>query len=63
MDEPDPNHPEPSDEEIALAAYRLWLKEGCPHGRDREHWLRARKHLITKDPENVAETPRDPGHR
>ena len=36
---------EPTDEEIALAAYRLWLKEGCPHGRDREHWLQAREEL------------------
>ena len=38
--------PVPSDEEIALSAYRLWLQEGCPHGRDREHWLKAREALI-----------------
>jgi hypothetical protein len=31
----------PSHDEIARMAYSLWLQEGCPHGRDREHWLRA----------------------
>jgi hypothetical protein len=28
-------------EEIRLIAYRLWEEEGCPHGRDTEHWLKA----------------------
>ena len=37
---------EPTDEEIALTAYRLWLQEGCPHGQDRAHWLKARELLI-----------------
>ena len=46
MDQPAHNLHEPSDEEIALSAYRLWLQEGCPHGRDREHWLKARSQLI-----------------
>jgi hypothetical protein len=23
---------------IAIGAYYLWQKEGCPHGRDKEHW-------------------------
>ncbi len=26
---------------IAARAYRLWLREGRPHGRDRDHWFRA----------------------
>jgi len=39
--------PEPTDEEIALGAYRVWLHEGCPHGRDREHWQKAREQLIS----------------
>ena len=30
-----------SDEVISVAAYFLWLNEGCPHGRDQEHWERA----------------------
>jgi len=42
----DPDSPLPTDEEIALGAYRIWLQEGCPHGRDEEHWLRAREQLI-----------------
>ena len=46
MEQPAHNVPEPSDEEIALSAYRLWLQEGCPHGRDREHWLKARHQLL-----------------
>jgi hypothetical protein len=33
--------PAPPDEEVAVAAYLLWQEEGCPHGRDREHWLKA----------------------
>jgi hypothetical protein len=32
---------EPAHEEIARAAYQLWQAQGCPHGRDQEHWLRA----------------------
>jgi hypothetical protein len=44
---PDTDSSSPTDEEIALAAYRIWLQEGCPHGQDREHWLRAREQLIS----------------
>jgi len=43
-------------EEIALAAYYLWQAEGCPQGRDQEHWFQAieqllqarRRHLVTR---------------
>jgi hypothetical protein len=28
-------------EAIRRRAYGIWLSEGCPHGRDRIHWLRA----------------------
>src|SRR5262249_16359513 len=28
-------------EEIARAAYYLWISEGRPQGRDQEHWFRA----------------------
>src|SRR5262249_34862925 len=24
--------------QIKETAYRIWLEEGCPHGRDAEHW-------------------------
>lgn len=30
-----------ADEEIRQIAYYLWLDEGCPGGRHREHWLKA----------------------
>ena len=29
------------EEEIRLIAYRIWEEEGCCHGHDIEHWLRA----------------------
>jgi hypothetical protein len=35
----------PTHEEIARAAYFLWMQEGCPHGRDKEHWYRALERL------------------
>jgi hypothetical protein len=35
----------PFEEEIAVAAYYLWEKEGRPHGRDREHWQLAAEQL------------------
>jgi len=30
--------PPPSHDEVALAAYGIWEQEGCPHGREKEHW-------------------------
>jgi hypothetical protein len=33
--------PLPAHEQIALAAHAMWEQEGCPHGRDKEHWYRA----------------------
>lgn len=47
MDVPDHDSLNPTDEEIALSAYRIWLQEGCPHGRDKDHWLQAREHLLS----------------
>ena len=46
MEHSDKNASAPTDEEIALTAYRIWLQEGSPHGRDREHWLKAREQLF-----------------
>lgn len=28
-------------EQIRRRAYEIWLNEGCPHGRDHIHWIRA----------------------
>jgi hypothetical protein len=30
-----------SHDDVARLAYRLWQAEGCPLGRDQEHWYRA----------------------
>lgn len=42
--------PPPSDEDraqrIRERAYQLWEVDGCPEGRDREHWLRAERELF-----------------
>ena len=29
------------EDEIRLIAYKIWEEEGCPNGRDCEHWFRA----------------------
>ena len=55
MDLQDQQSPDPTDEEIALTAYRIWLQEGCPHGRDREHWLKAREQLIAAREKSAAD--------
>lgn len=32
-------------ERIRERAYQLWKAEGCEHGRDREHWFRAKAEM------------------
>lgn len=45
-----------SDDRIRERAYRLWLEEGQPHGRDAEHWEKARDLLaLEADPEEGKE--------
>lgn len=48
MEPTDQDPPAPTDEEIALTAYRIWLQKGCPHGHDKEHWLKAREQLVAE---------------
>jgi hypothetical protein len=36
---------EPTQDEIAAYAYKLWEAEGRPDGRDVDHWLQAKAHL------------------
>lgn len=36
---------EPTNDEIAAYAYKLWEAEGRPDGRDLDHWLQAKAHL------------------
>jgi hypothetical protein len=35
----------PSHDEVARNAYEIYLKEGCPQGRDVQHWLMAEAHM------------------
>lgn len=36
----------PTHEEIAVAAYYIWLSEGCPEGCAERHWYEAEMQLI-----------------
>lgn len=45
---------DPSKESIARFAYMLWEKEGCPAGRDQEHWFRAEAQLRALQTEKPA---------
>lgn len=37
------------DERIRLRAYELWQSEGCPQGRQDEHWARAALEIEDED--------------
>lgn len=30
---------------IAARAYEIWLEQGCPEGRDKDHWYQAELEL------------------
>ena len=34
--------------EIEQRAYLIWESEGCPHGRDHEHWQRAEAEILAE---------------
>ena len=44
---PPPAPPVPHDK-IAMRAYEKWLKSGCQHGCDRQHWTEAEQELTTE---------------
>jgi hypothetical protein len=51
--------PTPPHEDIATAAYYIWQEEGCPHGRDTEHWQNALAQLRgTKATDGTTGDPR-----
>jgi hypothetical protein len=35
------------EEQVRHRAYEIWQSEGCPHGRDFEHWHRASLEFVT----------------
>lgn len=43
-----------TEHKIRMLAYGMWLGEGCPHGRDLEHWLAAERTLRSMNPLTVA---------
>jgi Protein of unknown function (DUF2934) len=43
-----------SHEEIAAAAYLIWMSEGCPEGRQDANWHDAERKLMANDPSNDA---------
>jgi hypothetical protein len=57
------------DEEIRLIAYKLWLNEGCPDGRQSEHWLKAesiwhaRQDQTTRPVEQTPANAKRPGKK
>ena len=38
----------PTPEAVQMRAWEIWREEGCPEGRQLEHWLRAEKELGLK---------------
>jgi hypothetical protein len=40
-----PTRMEITREQIARRAYEIWVKQGCCHGRDQQHWLDAESQL------------------
>ncbi|GEM_PF-6426562 len=47
MESPNNNnhHASPTIDEIAHCAYLIWIDEGRPEGREREHWYQAETQL------------------
>ena len=33
---------------IQQRAYQIWLRQGCPHGREIEHWRQAEREIATE---------------
>jgi hypothetical protein len=46
-----------SDEAIRKRAYHIWEREGRPHGRDFEHWVRAQVELVAEAGSNRGTRP------
>lgn len=45
----------PTEQNISERAYEIWQAEGCPQGRDLEHWLAAEREVSAKDAAPSAE--------
>ena len=47
----------PRHEQIANVAYFIWMSEGCPEGRDTNHWYQAEEQLRTECSIDTAQDP------
>ena len=47
----------PTEQQIRDLAYALWEQEGRPHGKDQEHFYRARQMLEDQERASVAKLP------
>jgi len=36
------------EQRIRDRAYAIWLEEGCPHGRDADHWVQAEHAILAE---------------
>lgn len=36
------------EQRIRDRAYAIWLDEGCPHGRDADHWAQAERAILAE---------------
>jgi hypothetical protein len=57
-------HDKDRQQRIRDRAYLLWLNEGQPDGRDKEHWEQAEKQIAEEEkakPENNSVMPPLPG--
>jgi hypothetical protein len=45
------------EEAVRRRAYELWLEEGKAHGRDREHWSRAKEEIAKAQEQGKTQPP------
>ncbi|CAH2601067.1 conserved protein of unknown function [Rhodovastum atsumiense] len=58
-----PLEPSPEREQrIRERAYFLWLEDGCPEGRDRDHWERAEDLVAMEEHPGAGLLPNPQGH-
>jgi hypothetical protein len=44
--EADGSSSRPSYDDVAARAHAIWLAQGCPDGREKEHWQQAEEELM-----------------
>jgi hypothetical protein len=41
-------NPRADEDRVRARAYEIWEGEGCPHGRDRDHWRQAEREMADR---------------